>query len=237
MMRRVYYMTVIVLCCALRAAGQDGRGDVVVHSDPRLAVLMKKKHADAVAAQPKPPKKHTDIKTVTSGTITTTSVVTTGAPGTVSTNTVIGAAVAAAGKPAVLPAGTPPPVALPPGANVPTAPAPAYVPEVKADEPPPAPARAPIFIHEKDERVIYTGKGFRVQIYSGADRERAINIKTEFMRNFPGVRTYLIYVSPTFRVKVGNYRTRAEAMSMYRQAKEIYSPCVIVPDNITINTK
>jgi len=236
-MKRVYYMILMALCCALTAAAQDGRGDVVVHSDPRLAVLMKKKHADAAAAMPKPPKKHTDIKAVTTGTVTTTSVVAVTAPGTLPTGTVTGAAVAVTNKPAVLPAGTPPPVALPPGASQPAEVTPAVAPEVKPDAPPPAPARAPIFIHEKDERVIYTGKGFRVQIYSGADRERAINIKTEFMRNFPGVRTYLIYLSPTFRVKVGNYRTRAEAMSMYREAKEIYSPCVIVPDNITINTK
>lgn len=93
------------------------------------------------------------------------------------------------------------------------------------------------YVREKEGRVIYSGKGFRVQIYSGNDREKAIMVKTEFMRRFPAIRTYLSYVAPTFRVKVGNYRNRSDAAGMQREAKEMYSPCVIVPDNITINSR
>ena len=96
--------------------------------------------------------------------------------------------------------------------------------------------RSPVYIREKEGRVIYSGKGFRVQIYSGGDREKAIMVKTEFMRRYPSVRTYLTYVSPSFRVKVGNYRNRSDAMGMYKEARTMYSPCVIVPDIITINT-
>ena len=84
--------------------------------------------------------------------------------------------------------------------------------------------------------VIYSGKGFRVQIYNGPDRAKAIEIKREFMRRNPGVRTYLTYVSPAFRVKVGNYRNRSDAEGMYREAKSVYMPCMIVPDIITIST-
>jgi hypothetical protein len=83
---------------------------------------------------------------------------------------------------------------------------------------------------------IYSGKGFRVQIYYGPDREKAIKIKTEFMRLYPDVRTYLTYISPTFRVKVGDYRNRNDAAGMLKEANSMYSPCMIVPDIITINT-
>ena len=83
---------------------------------------------------------------------------------------------------------------------------------------------------------IYSGRGFRVQIYNGEDRGRAIKIKTEFMRHYPGVRTYLTYVSPSFRVKVGDYRYRSDAEGMLKEANSSYSPCMIVPDMITINT-
>lgn len=84
--------------------------------------------------------------------------------------------------------------------------------------------------------LIRSGRGYRVQIYSGNDRQKATNIKIDFMRRFPGVRTYMTYVSPHFRVKVGDYTTRQAAADMYRQASTLYSPCMIVPDIIVINT-
>lgn len=83
---------------------------------------------------------------------------------------------------------------------------------------------------------VYSGKGFRVQIYNGADRNKAIQVKADFMRQFPGVRTYLTYVSPCFRVKVGDYRSRAEAEGMLREANSIYNPSMIVPDVVRIST-
>lgn len=83
---------------------------------------------------------------------------------------------------------------------------------------------------------IRSGHGFRVQIYSGNDRVKAMQIKTDFMRRYPGVRTYLSYVQPQFRVKVGDYQTRADAEAMYDQTSQLYNPCMIVPDIIMINT-
>jgi len=83
---------------------------------------------------------------------------------------------------------------------------------------------------------IRSGRGFRVQIYSGSDRAKATEIKTDFMRRFPGIRTYMTYVQPQFRVKVGDYRTRQDAVKMYQQASSVYSPCMIVPDIVELNT-
>lgn len=83
---------------------------------------------------------------------------------------------------------------------------------------------------------IYSARGFRVQIYNGNDRNKAISVKNDFMRRFPGIPTYLTYVSPHFRVKVGNFRSRAEAEDIYRQATTLYNPCMIVPDIVVIKT-
>lgn len=92
----------------------------------------------------------------------------------------------------------------------------------------------PPFVH-RDRRIIYTGKGYRVQIYYGPDRVKAAKIKAEFMRHFPGIHTYLSYSSPSFRVKVGDYRNRSDAQGMMKEANSMYSPCMIVPDNITVS--
>jgi len=80
----------------------------------------------------------------------------------------------------------------------------------------------------------YSGPGYRVQIYSGNDRNKAEKIRTEFMHSFPSIRTYLFYVQPQFRVKVGDFRTRGDAQKMYDQAHGICSPCMIVPDYVSI---
>jgi hypothetical protein len=79
-------------------------------------------------------------------------------------------------------------------------------------------------------------KGFRVQIYNGNDRNVANQRKIDFIRRFPEVRSYISYIAPTFRVKVGDFRTRAEAYKFYQQVSSLYTPCMIVPDIVEINT-
>ena len=198
-MKQFWYTITIILFLALRVEAQDNGHGVVVHTDPRLSVLLKKKRVIMQASVAKPPvRKVMDTR-------------------------IAGNPVHQGDEPAPVAAVIPKPVAETTH-NIPDATTHTVV-------------RPPVYIREKEGRVIYTGKGFRVQIYSGNDREKAIMIKTEFMRRFPGTRTYLTYVSPSFRVKVGNYRSRNDASGMYREARGIYSPCVIVPDIITINTK
>lgn len=77
---------------------------------------------------------------------------------------------------------------------------------------------------------IYSGRGYRVQIYSGSDRAKATKMKIDFMRRFPNVQAYMTYASPHFRVKVGDFRSRGEAQEMYSKLSTLYNPCMIVPD-------
>lgn len=84
--------------------------------------------------------------------------------------------------------------------------------------------------------LIRSGRGFRVQIYSGSDRAKAIAAKSNFMRIFPDVRTYLSYSAPQFKVKVGDYKSRTEAAGMARVLKSFFKPVMIVPDVIVVNS-
>ena len=79
-------------------------------------------------------------------------------------------------------------------------------------------------------------RGYRVQIYNGNDRNVATQRKIDFIRRFPNVRSYISYMAPTFRVKVGDFKTRAEAYKLYQQVNGIYNPCMVVPDIVEINT-
>jgi hypothetical protein len=84
--------------------------------------------------------------------------------------------------------------------------------------------------------VIRSGRGFRIQIYNGNDRVAATRTKIDFIRRFPGTRSYMNYLAPTFRVRVGDFRSRADAQRFYSQVSAYFSPCMIVPDIIEINT-
>jgi hypothetical protein len=79
-------------------------------------------------------------------------------------------------------------------------------------------------------------RGFRVQIYNGNDRKKANQAKLDFMKSFPGVRSYLIYNNPQFRVRVGDFKTRGEAMQLFNKASQKFNPCMIVPDVINYAT-
>jgi len=79
-------------------------------------------------------------------------------------------------------------------------------------------------------------RGFRVQIYNGNDRKKASQIKLEFMRQFPGIRSYLVYNNPQFRVRVGDFRSRKDALDLYNKLSAQFNPSMVVPDVVNINT-
>lgn len=84
--------------------------------------------------------------------------------------------------------------------------------------------------------VIRQGNGYRVQIYYGNDRNKASQIKVDFMRRYPEVRATLSYIHPQYRVKVGDFATRKDAWEFYREIDNYFSPCMVVPDKVIINT-
>ena len=88
----------------------------------------------------------------------------------------------------------------------------------------------------KSAKVIRSGRGFRVQIYVGNNKNTAISKKVDFMRRYPGVKSYMTYTQPQFRVKVGDFQSRRDAQVFLSEVKSLYPTSMIVPDYIVINT-
>lgn len=53
--------------------------------------------------------------------------------------------------------------------------------------------------------------GYRVQIYTGNDRNKANEVKALFMKNFPDVDNYLEYEFPNFKLRAGDFLSKASA--------------------------
>jgi hypothetical protein len=74
--------------------------------------------------------------------------------------------------------------------------------------------------------------GFRVQIFTGADRKEAYNTQAKFQEQYPDVRTYVIYNDPNFKVRVGDFRTRLDAEKMQDELKKWFTGLFIIQEKI-----
>lgn len=73
-----------------------------------------------------------------------------------------------------------------------------------------------------------TGQGYRILVVSTNDRQKAMDVKTRMMREFPSEKTYLIYQSPVFKIQIGNFKNRQDADALYKKIQRIYPTGVIV---------
>lgn len=77
--------------------------------------------------------------------------------------------------------------------------------------------------------------GYRLQLFSGSGteaRQQANKLRAEFMDHYPDIPAYLIYQSPNFKVRVGDYRTELEAIHLQRELEYQYSGGFVVKDEI-----
>lgn len=77
--------------------------------------------------------------------------------------------------------------------------------------------------------------GYRIRIYSNLGntaREESQDIKARFYELFPEIPIYREYDNPYFKVYVGDYRTKIDALEDFKQIKRNFRRAFIVPDQI-----
>lgn len=75
-------------------------------------------------------------------------------------------------------------------------------------------------------------EGYRIQIYSGSDRKKAQEKKSDFYKEFPQKDAYMNYEQPYFKVRIGDFRNKIEAQKLYYTLKKEFSTVLIVPTKI-----
>jgi hypothetical protein len=77
--------------------------------------------------------------------------------------------------------------------------------------------------------------GFRILVVSSNNRNKVIEAKTMMYREFPELKAYMMYQSPFFRLKVGNFRERVDAEEYLPRIQRFYPTGVyIVTDTIEV---
>ena len=90
----------------------------------------------------------------------------------------------------------------------------------------------------------YGMEGFRIQIYSNSNRnakEESAKVRQEFMNRFPDIISYLLFAPPAYyKIRVGDFRTKSEAIKLFLTISRVFPDAYIVPDFINfpdLNTK
>jgi hypothetical protein len=77
--------------------------------------------------------------------------------------------------------------------------------------------------------------GYRILVISSNNRNKVIEAKTKMYREFPELKTYMMYQSPFFRLKVGNFKERTDAEEYLSRIQRFYPTGVyIVTDTIEV---
>jgi len=76
-------------------------------------------------------------------------------------------------------------------------------------------------------------KGFRIQVLSTASRDLAFKMKADLLARFPDQKTVTLFQSPNFKVRMGNFITKAEAEKFRLSINKLFPDGVfIVEDTI-----
>ncbi|MDR2887795.1 MAG: SPOR domain-containing protein [Bacteroidales bacterium] len=90
----------------------------------------------------------------------------------------------------------------------------------------------------------YVLEGYRIQIYASNNRnarEESNRTRAAFISKFPDTVSYQLYADPGyFKIRVGDFRTKTEAVKLFQQISREFPEAYIVPDIISfpdLNTK
>ena len=76
-------------------------------------------------------------------------------------------------------------------------------------------------------------KGYRLQVLNTRSRDEAFKTKALLLENFPDEKAYILYQSPYFKVRIGNFLNRNDAESFQKELSIFSSqPAYIVEDLI-----
>jgi hypothetical protein len=78
-------------------------------------------------------------------------------------------------------------------------------------------------------------QGFRIQVMNSPDRGKVFAAKAKVFEQFPDWKPYLLYQSPNYKLRVGNFKTQDEAQDAMKQLSKLFpSGLYVIPDVIEL---
>ena len=79
-----------------------------------------------------------------------------------------------------------------------------------------------------------TMSGYRIQLFFGGDRARANNMRLDFLQQYPDMGAYVLYQQPNFKLRIGDFKSRMEAVNFLTEMQPGYSMAFIVADEVKL---
>jgi len=79
--------------------------------------------------------------------------------------------------------------------------------------------------------------GYRIQVFKGSGNMAPKNaqvIMDEFWEKYPETGAYISFQEPYYRVRVGDFRTRLEALNFINKIKKSYPSAFVIQSNIEL---
>ncbi len=75
-------------------------------------------------------------------------------------------------------------------------------------------------------------KGYRIQIFSGTKKQPARQIRGRFIQQYKYVNAHEIYQQPYYKIRVGDFVTKLEALKFLKEISPQFPNSFIVQDDI-----
>lgn len=75
-------------------------------------------------------------------------------------------------------------------------------------------------------------QGFRIQVMNSPDRGKVLAAKARIYEQFPDWKPYLLYQSPNYKLRVGNFKTQEEAEDAMKQLSPLFPSGLYVIQDI-----
>ena len=80
-------------------------------------------------------------------------------------------------------------------------------------------------------------EGFSVQVYSGGSRTQATETRSKIMEANEDINPEITYEQPNYKVKIGFFAERVEALKIYQLLKAEYPSTLIVPERRSLRNE
>lgn len=97
-----------------------------------------------------------------------------------------------------------------------------------------------IMLHKKLNAMDNSIPGYRIQIYfesGNYSKSKALEVKEDFESKYYGYHAYVSFNEPYYRVRIGDFRTKIEAVGFLRKIVRRYPNAFEVKDRILISDK
>jgi hypothetical protein len=82
-----------------------------------------------------------------------------------------------------------------------------------------------------------TVNGYQLQVLNTTDRTEALNAKSLLLSKYPQQKTFLMFQSPYYKIRFGNFLTQTEASSYQKKIKTHFTNVFVIPAKFEVKVR